>query len=191
IPAKTGNRDGQIPVVVTGEVFACISASAEFEVRPNNGDRRTARKGSTWGNPGARKFTSLVFFNTSASDIDVTFFAGDADNRPNTPLADSHIIVITDPSENTEVVPTEGIAVLGGAGVEALTADTSLYFQQLRLFPAKAVVAGLLTANTGGDIYVGKSSTYLPDKRGTTDVDYPVVLDVPNGQKMQLSRIKM
>ena len=190
IPAKAGNRDGVYPCTCHGEVFACISATAEFEVKPNYGDRRSARKGSTWGNPGAREFTSLVFFNTTASDIDLKFFAGKADNRPNTPLSDGHIIVVTDPAESTIVAPTEGIYVLTGAGVEAITVDATLYFQTLRLFPAKAVAAGILTANTGGDIYVGRSATYLPDKRAIADVDYPVVLDCPPGQKMALNRIR-
>jgi len=190
IPAKAGNRDGVFPIVVSGEVFACIAASNEFEVKPDYGDRRSARKGSTWGNPGAREFKNLVFFNTTASDIDVRFFAGKADNRPNTPLSDGHIIIVTDPAESTIVAPTEGIYVLGSGAVEAITADATLYFQTLRLFPAKAVAAGILTANTGGDIYVGRSATYLPDKRATTDVDYPVVLDCPPGQRMALNRIR-
>jgi len=190
IPAKVGNRRGMLPFVTTGEVFACIVATAEFRVKPDYGDERTARKGSTWGNPGAREFRSLIFFNDSASDIDVQFFAGKADNRPNTPLSDGHIIVVTDPAESTIVAPTEGIYVLLSGAVEPITADASLYFQTLRLFPAKAVAAGILTANTGGDIYVGRSATYLPDKRATTDVDYPVILDCPPGQRMALNRIR-
>lgn len=88
-----------------------------------------------------------------------------------------------------EVTATEGIyVILVDDTVEALTADATKLFQKIRLYPAKAVATGVLTAN-GNDVYLGRSATYLPDKRQPADVDYPVEYELQLGQKMQLAQV--
>lgn len=192
IPAKVGQRDGVFPVVVpASEVFACIAATAEFQVAPDTAEKRSARKGSAWGNPGAKTFSRLTFFNSSASDIDVTFFAGNADNRPNTPLADGNVVIVTDPAENTTAAFAEFFKVVAGSNVaEAITA-AALYFQKVWLYPAKSAVAtGGFTANTG-DIYIGTSAACFSEKKTNTDVDLPYYIEAPTGQNLPLSSIRI
>lgn len=88
----------------------------------------------------------------------------------------------------------EGIYVIQASNTnEAITAN-EVFFQQVWLYPAKAAVAGVMTAN-GAIIYLGLSglaagtTPYLPDKRAAADTDYPVVYAVPLGMKMALSQV--
>lgn len=95
-----------------------------------------------------------------------------------------------EPKAMEAAVPAEGIKVLATANVEALTDDATLFFQKLWIYPAKAAVAGVLTAN-GADIRVGKSggaaTQYLPDL--LTPSDLPISYELPLGQKMALSQV--
>lgn len=87
------------------------------------------------------------------------------------------------------VTPVEGITLATGA-IDQLTVDETLFFQKLWVYPGKAVVAGVITAN-GADIRVGKSGTaatqYLPDVLAAGDL--PLKIELPLGQKMKLSQI--
>lgn len=94
-------------------------------------------------------------------------------------------------------VVKEGIYVLTSANIEAITADLTLFFQKLWIYPAKSVgtagTLGILTPNTNA-INLGKSGTtanplvqYLPDVLNTTDG--PIAYELPLGQKMALAQI--
>lgn len=87
-----------------------------------------------------------------------------------------------------DVTPVEAIYVTTTTGIEAITTNDNLFFQKLWLYPAKAVAAGVLTANTGS-IYVGKSATYLPDVLAVGDL--PLKIELPLGQKMKLALIRI
>lgn len=90
-----------------------------------------------------------------------------------------------------EMSATEGIYNIAVTNaIEPITTDPTLLFQRIALYPAKAVVNGILTPNTG-DIYLGRSLIYLPDKRVPADVDYPVIYELPLGAKMRLADIRI
>lgn len=85
----------------------------------------------------------------------------------------------------TEVFPTEGIFTLAGSNtVEQLTTDNNIYFQQLWLYPGKAVSGstGKLTANTAA-VFVGLSGpaiSFTPDSL-TFDGSVALVTEAAHG----------
>jgi len=152
IPAKVGNRRGVCPVVVSGRVFACINATAEFTVQPEGGEKRDARKGSTWGNPGAARFDRLTFFNNTASDIDVTFFAGFEDNRPNTPL-DGETVVPVELSM-TAAIPAQFLKPNAAASPPVALTAAQTFFRKATLLAKKSLDG---TVNVG-NVRIGASA---------------------------------
>lgn len=177
----------------SGTNFRVIETTDDFLVSMDGSPFVRASVGLPYDAPELDAFSELTFKNETGSAITATIYAGTLRTRDERKVVtvDGTVTAIIDPTENVVVTPTEGITVLTGAGVQVLTADATLYFQSLRLYPAKAVAAGLLTPNTGGDIYIGRSATYLPDKRATTDTDYPVIYDVPLGQRMALANLRI
>lgn len=105
----------------------------------------------------------------------------------NDPLA---MTVVTTREKLITLLATNTIQQLSLAG-DAAAGD---YFQKIWIYPASAVdaITGVLTPN-GGDIHVGLSGSagtrYLPEKRAAGDVDYPIVYELPLGQKMKLGQI--
>lgn len=152
IPAKVGNRKGVLPVVVSGRVFSCITSTAEFFVQPDDGQRRSARKGSTWGNPGATRFNRLLFLNDTAADIDVTFFAGDQENHPNTPLDGDTTV----PAElvMTAAIPTQFLKAIAAAAPPTALAAAQTFFRKATVL-AKKSLSGTLNV---GNVRIGASA---------------------------------
>lgn len=190
VPAAVGGRAGILDQHVPGNYFTTISATGPGRLIFNSdGIFLPFAAGRQTGSI-RKPFQRVTFFNDDTTAIAVTFYAGDvpysADVTP-----EATVTVIIDPTLNTIVAPSEGLYVIVGAGVEPITADATLFFQSLRLYPASAVAAGILTPNVAADIYLGRSATYLPDKRAITDVDFPVIYDVPVGQRMLLNRIRI
>ena len=135
-------------------------------------------------------FHRIRLVETGGADNLITFYAGPNDIELNAPVNVDGSTVATIVEEDK--TPTEGIYLLTADDTpEQIAVGSTLYFRQIVLYPAKAVAAGILSANTGGDIYVGLSATYQPDKRATTDVDYPIVIEAPVGQKIALSRVRV
>ena len=88
----------------------------------------------------------------------------------------------------------EGLYVIQANNTnEAITTGAET-FQKLWIYPAKAAVAGVLTANAG-TVYVGVSGAaavpYLPDKRAATDTDYPAIIELPLGMRMRLADVRV
>jgi hypothetical protein len=69
---------------VSGRVFYCISASAAFKVQADSRDKVTSGTGETYGSPEGRAFKRLTFYNSTANDIAVRFYAGFEDYKTNT-----------------------------------------------------------------------------------------------------------
>jgi hypothetical protein len=63
-------------LAIPGRVFFCIEASNEFKLRADNREKVSMNTGKTYGSETARAFSRLIFYNTTANDINVTFYAG-------------------------------------------------------------------------------------------------------------------
>lgn len=108
--------------------------------------------------------------------------------------SDTNLVV----DANTTLTATNGFLATGttvtlnGTNSAAITATLipDFAFQKLWLYPAKAVAAGILTANAG-NVSVGKSGSaatkYTPDLLQPTDL--PIKYELPLGQKMKLSQV--
>ncbi|MGO8839470.1 MAG: hypothetical protein ACLP7I_12060 [Limisphaerales bacterium] len=72
IPAAVNGVDGIMEFPAIGKVFACVSATAAFQVEINN-NLEDANSGTVLGDPTAPVFRTLIFHNSSAAAINVTF----------------------------------------------------------------------------------------------------------------------
>ena len=80
IPAAVGGVDGRLAVKVSSaRVFACISASEPFSLRVENEQAQPVAAAVSFTT--TRKFDDLLFINTTATAISVTFYTG---NEPYT-----------------------------------------------------------------------------------------------------------
>lgn len=90
------------------------------------------------------------------------------------------------------IVAAETTLVLNGTPSASVTATLVLkaFWQKLWLYPAKALAAGVLTANSAV-VNVGKSGSLapqcVPDPLNPTDL--PMIYQLPLGQKMALEQV--
>lgn len=176
-------------VHVKGKVFAIFSATGDFDVELDNGGYQSGFPGLKEG-PGD-KFKRIRFRDTSGAQNSVKFYAGDADITPNVPTNAAGTAAQMSMVDAASA-PVSGVYVIqANDTVEQIASGSSVYVTSIELVPGKAVSSGVVTPNTGGDVYIGRTSTQLPYKRATTDTDYPAVFTAPPGQKIALSSFRV
>jgi len=82
IPSAVGGVPGTFQYHRAGKVFACISAAAGFKIRPDNEQAVNMATGRGFGNAASATYNKLSFENSGGASIDVTFYWGFEDYRP-------------------------------------------------------------------------------------------------------------
>lgn len=180
IPAN-GEYTEEVPI---STVFAVYSSTGSFLFEPSKGGNQPMQTGSKYNE--GKAFKRFTLRDTSGGANTVTFYAGTADVSVPAPVT-----VTSENATLAAVAPVEGITVIAANDTIQALSTSAVYVSEITLYPAKAVSNGVLTPNTAGDVYIGRSATYLPDKRATTDTDYPCRYTVPTGKKMLLSSIRI
>lgn len=65
-----------LEVVAAAAVFHCITATASFSIRTDDGTLIPCVAGKGFGNPDAKRFTRIGFYNTETVAVEVTYYAG-------------------------------------------------------------------------------------------------------------------
>jgi len=89
-------------------------------------------------------------------------------------------------NQNVNVTPTESLFLPGTTAVTALTGSGS--FAKLWIYPVKSFSGGIPTFNAG-NVYIGKSSSYLPDI--LTPSGGPISIQLPTGQQLAIANINI
>jgi hypothetical protein len=99
-----------------GKVFAVISATAAFKLRPEQGANLDMNVGRGFGDPAGQEWNYLTFQNTSGAGIDVTFYWGFEDYRPDpAQFAGSFVTTATQANQPTYTTGS-GVVNLVGSG---------------------------------------------------------------------------
>jgi hypothetical protein len=82
IPAAANGAPGTYSERVSASVFACISSTSGFRIQPGTQSSVSMSAGRTFGSANGIKFNRITFLNDSASTVDVTYYVGLEDFRP-------------------------------------------------------------------------------------------------------------
>lgn len=177
---------GEYVEQVKGKVFAVKAATAAFDVQLDKDSLQSMAAGSKIS---GEKFKRVRLIDTSGAANTITFYAGDEDinvtpiNASGTATNATLVLETANPIEGIYLIQADDT-------VEQILPASTASYSNMRIYPAKAAVDGVLTPNTVGDVYVGRSATYLPDKRAVADVDYPVEY-TPASKKSAVSGIRV
>ena len=73
IPAAVNGVAGVAEFNGHAKVFACLTATADFQIRLDDSGLENVTGGTVLGDPSSRGFRTITFYNTTANDIAVTF----------------------------------------------------------------------------------------------------------------------
>ena len=73
IPAAVNGQAGVAEYSGTGKVFACLTTTADFQVRFDHGGSEDASGGTVLGDSTGKSFRTIIFYNAGANAIDVSF----------------------------------------------------------------------------------------------------------------------
>ena len=178
----------EVRSVPSSMFFGVYQATGDFDVRLDRESPVPVAVGSKI-KPEDGKFKRVTLINTSGAENTVVFYAGMQDI--DIPVAQSSTGTTQVAMARSAVAPVEAVVLIAvNDTVQQIAPGSTAYCTEIRIYPAKAVVAGLLTANAAGDVYIGRTAN-LPDKRAVTDTDYPVVYTAGADKKIALSSIRI
>ena len=133
------------------KVFAVYSATGTVDVELDQDGKIPVAPGQKIKEG---TFRRLRITDTSGAENTVSFYAGTADVEISLPSSAAgtatQVALVRD-----AVTPTEGVVLVAVTNtIQQLAAGSTAYFTELVIYPAKGVSSGVLTANTGGNIYI-------------------------------------
>lgn len=143
-----------------GRAFACISTTAAYTVRADNGDAQSISAGRGFSLPSG-EFNRLTFRNATGSEITTTFYVGQQDYVPDrsVTLLNSTITVDSslknDISDCIDAVPSQSVRNVAVANTAVALAAASTKFR-------KAILYGFKTAGrvaNAGSVFIGADGT--------------------------------
>lgn len=178
----------EVRSVPTSQFFGVYEATGTFDVQLDRESRVPMAVGRKIKAEDG-KFKRVVLFNTSGAENQIVFYAGMQDI--DIPVSQTSTGTTQVSMARSAVAPVEAVVVVAvNDTVQQIAPGSTAYCTEIRIYPAKAIAGGVLTANTLGDIYVGRTTT-LPDKRAITDTDYPIVYTASSDKKIALNSIRI
>lgn len=149
IPAGTTKH-----LAITGSVFLCKEATAEFEMAFNEGQFFDFDAGLSFSMSPGDVFQRLAFKNDSGAAITVEFYAGNMllqDNRLITPLTPTYTFLAKPPATRATA---SGVVALAASGTHSFS-GTDTGDDRRQFVIANMDVAAVLYVQTSGSVVMG------------------------------------
>jgi len=160
---------------VQGRYFVCISATASFKVEPNTGGKIIIGAGGAFGGEKSKVFRRLTFHNTTGTDIDVSFYAGDEKYELNVPIDNGSVSAIIGTASTT---PQQFVKTSSTPATPVALSATSKLFQRATIIALKTLAGG----TNSGNVNLGASST-VNQQPYVLEPGDEIVLEAPIGKQ--------
>jgi hypothetical protein len=171
IPAAVNNIPGVAEYNGRGKVFACLTTTADFQIRLDDGNVETVSTGTVLGDSTSQPFRTIYFLNSSGNDIVVTFTISNNAINPAVlnNIGSITIAAVKDASTYTKafaaaLIPAGQTVTFNGLDVtrqrrqiviQNLDAASALSIQDNALYEGFSLAAGrVITLATNGSIKI-------------------------------------